>query len=42
MNENKITQKLVKHGQELFDAPKKKMPFTKYDPADELLNNLDC
>ncbi len=36
-----ISKKLVQRGQELFDAPKKFIPFTQDKNADTLLNDLD-
>ncbi len=41
MNENSIRDRLVDHGQTLFQAPKQLIHFTKVPEADVLLNDLD-
>jgi len=41
MNEKSIRERLVEHGQILFDAPKQPVAFTKEPQADALLNDLD-
>lgn len=41
MNENSIRDRLVDHGQTLFQAPKQLIQFTKVLEADVLLNDLD-
>jgi endonuclease III len=40
MNEKLIRDRLVEHGQRLFDAPKQPIRFTREPKADELLNDL--
>ncbi len=42
MNENSIRDRLVDHGQTLFQAPKQLIQFTKVPEADALLNDLDA
>jgi endonuclease III len=42
MNENCIRNRLVDHGQTLFQAPKQMIQFTKVAEADALLNDLDA
>ena len=41
VNEKAIHDRLVEHGQKLFNAPKQLNTFTKISEADELLNDLD-
>jgi hypothetical protein len=41
VNEKAIHDRLVEHGQKLFNAPKQLNTFTKIREADELLNDLD-
>jgi len=40
MSEKSIRNRLVEHGQRLFDAPKQSIQFTREPKADELLNDL--
>jgi len=42
MNENSISDRLVDHGQTLFQAPKQLIQFTKVPEADALLNDLEA
>lgn len=42
MNENSIRDRLVDHGQTLFQAPKQLIQFTKVPEADALLNDLEA
>ena len=41
MNENSIRDRLVDHGQTLFQAPKQLIQFTKVPEANDLLNDLE-
>jgi len=41
MNEKSIRERLVEHGQILFDAPKQSIAFTREPKADTLLNDLE-
>lgn len=41
MNESLIRNRLVEHGEKLFNAPKQLNTFTKIREADELLNDLE-
>jgi endonuclease III len=40
MNENKIRDRLVEHGEALFKAPSEFVRFTNHDDSDRLLNDL--
>lgn len=40
MNDKSIRDRLVEHGQTLFNAPKQLIQFTKEPNADKLLNDL--
>jgi hypothetical protein len=39
INENRIRDRLVKHGEKLFQAPLELVRFTKNETADYLLND---
>lgn len=41
MNENNIRNRLIEHGQTLFQAPKQLIQFTRVPEADSLLNDLE-